>query len=149
MLECPEDGELPEAMEADRVSTRKAAQAPNIKTISQCSPVVVSQSIDIMEHANDRRGYGGLVVAKEATEDEIGDPLTVPQLCRRLLYFPPQNISQVPDSQGGKPLTLNSTIIIDAQISRASKPSTGSLGGTLPPKRMPRMALQSTGSTPI
>ena len=88
------------------------------------------------------------VVAKEATEDEIGDPLTVSQLCRRLLYLLPQNISQVPNPQGGKLLTLNSMIIIDAQNLQASKPSMGSLGGTLPPKRMPRMALQSTGSTP-
>ena len=59
MLECPENGELPEAMEADRLSTREAAQAPNIKTISQCSLVIVPQSIDVTEHANDRCGSVG------------------------------------------------------------------------------------------
>ena len=93
----------------------ETAQAPNIKTVCQCSPIIVSQSIDISEHADDRCGYGRLVVAKEATEDEIGDPLTVSQLCKRLLYLPPQNISQISDPQRRKPLTLNGGRIIDAQ----------------------------------
>jgi hypothetical protein len=65
MLECPEDSELPKAEKADRLSTGEAAQAPNIKSVCQCSPVIVSQSVDVSEYADDRCGYGRLVVAKQ------------------------------------------------------------------------------------
>jgi hypothetical protein len=89
MLKCPKDSELPEAEKIDRLSTGEAAQAPDVKPVCQCSPVIISQSVDVSEHADDRCGYGRLVVAEEAVEDEIGDPLTISQLCRSLLYLLP------------------------------------------------------------
>jgi hypothetical protein len=100
-------GELPEAEEADRLSTGEAAQAPDVKPVCQRSPVIISQSVDVPEHADDRCGYGRLVVAEEATEDEVGNPLTIPQLRRGLLYLPPQEVPQITDLQGRKLLTHN------------------------------------------
>ena len=115
MLECPEDNELPETVKADRLSTGEATQAPDVKPVGQCSSVIISQGVNVLEHADDRCGYGRPVVAKEEPEDEIGDPLTISQLCRRLLYLPPQSISQISDPQRRKLLTLNGSRIIDAQ----------------------------------
>jgi hypothetical protein len=78
MLKCPEDSELPEAEKTDRLSTGEATQAPDVKPVCQCSPIVISQSVDVSEHADDRCGNGRLVVAEEAAEDEVGNPLTIP-----------------------------------------------------------------------
>ena len=113
MLKCPEDSELPEAEKVDRLSTREAAQAPDIKPC-QCSPIIISQSVDVPEHADDRCGNGKLVVPKEATEDEVGNPLMIPQLRRGLLYLPPQEVPQITDVQGRKLLTHNGGRVINA-----------------------------------
>jgi hypothetical protein len=51
MLERPENGELPEAEKADRLSTGEAAQTPDVKPICQCSPIIIPQSVDIPKHA--------------------------------------------------------------------------------------------------
>ncbi len=115
MLECPEDSELPEAEKADRLSTGEAAQAPDVKPVCQCSPVVISQSVDVPEHADDRCGNGRLVIPKAATEDEVGSPLTIPQLRRGLLYLPPQQVPQITDLQGRKLLTHDSGRVTNAQ----------------------------------
>ena len=77
MLKGTENGKLPEAEKADRLPTRKAAQAPDVKSICQCSPVVLPQGIDVSEHADDGRGNGRLVVPEEAAEDEICCPLVI------------------------------------------------------------------------
>jgi hypothetical protein len=77
MLKGPEDGKLPEAEKADRLPTRIATQAPDVKTICQCSPVVLPQSDDVSEHADNGRGNGRLVVPKEAAEDEVCCPLVI------------------------------------------------------------------------
>ena len=75
MLECPEDGELPEAEEADRLPAREAMQTPDVKPICQSPPVILPQSVDIPEHANNGFRDGGPVIAQETAEDEICHPL--------------------------------------------------------------------------
>jgi hypothetical protein len=56
MLKGPENGKLPEAEKADRLPTRKAKQAPDVKSICQRSLVILPQSVDISKHADDGRG---------------------------------------------------------------------------------------------
>ncbi len=114
MLERPKYGELPEAEEADRLSAGEVAQTPDVKPVCQRPPIIISQSVDIPEHADDRCGYGRLVVAEEAAEDEVGNPLTIPQLRRELLYLPPQEVPQITDLQGRKILTHNGGRVINA-----------------------------------
>ena len=77
MLKGLEDGKLPEAEKADRLPTRIAAQAPDVKSICQGSQVVLPQSVDISKHADDGCGNGRLVVPEEAAEDEICCPLVI------------------------------------------------------------------------
>ena len=77
VLKGPENGKLPEAEKADRLPTRKATQALDVKSIRQCSPVILPQGIGISKHADDGRGNGRLVVPKEATEDEVCCPLAI------------------------------------------------------------------------
>jgi hypothetical protein len=77
MLERPEDGKLPEAEEADRLSMGEATQTPDVKPICQHSPIIIPQSVDIPEHDDDGCGYNGLVIAKEAAEDEVSNPLMI------------------------------------------------------------------------
>ena len=115
MLECPEDGELPEVEETVRLPTREAAQTPDVKPISQCSPIIIPQSVDIPEHADDGCGYSGLVIAKKATEDEVSSPLTISQLSRRLVHLPSQKVPQIPDLRTRYGLTRgNPTLKADA-----------------------------------
>ena len=77
MLKCPEESELPEAEETDSLSTGEAAQAPDVKPVCQCPPIIIPQSVDVSKHADDRCGNGRLVVPKEATEDEVCCPLAI------------------------------------------------------------------------
>ena len=121
MLEYPEDSELLEAEEADRLSTGEVAQTPDVKPICQRSPVIIPQRVDIPEHADDGCGYSGLVIAKKAAEDEVSSPLTVSQLSRRLVHLPPQEVPQITDLQGRKLLTLNGVRVITAQNIRSLK----------------------------
>ena len=115
MLKCPEDSELPEAEEADRLSTGEAAQTPDVEPICQRSPIIIPQSVDIPKHADDGCEYGGLVVAMKAAEDEVGNPLTIPQLRRKLVNLPPQEVPQIPELQGRKLLTHNGGRVINAK----------------------------------
>ena len=77
VLKGPKNGKLPEAKKADRLPTRKATQAPDVKSICQCSPVVLPQDVNVSKHADDGRGNGRFVVPKEAVEDEICCPLAI------------------------------------------------------------------------
>jgi hypothetical protein len=114
MLECPKECELPEAEETGGLSTGEAAQAPDVKSIRQCSPVIIPQIINISEHADNECGNGRLVIPKEAAENELGSPLAISQLRRRLLHIPHQEIPQITDLQVEKLLTHNGGRIIDA-----------------------------------
>ena len=143
MLKCPEDSELPEAEKAGRLSTGEAAQAPNVKPVCQCSPIIISQSVDVPEHTDDGCGNGRLVVPKEAAEDEVGSPLTISQLRRRLLYLPPQEVSQVPDPQRRKPSVIYGARIINAQDVQSLRTRYGLARGNPTPKT------NAQNSTPI
>ena len=113
MLKRSEDGELPEAEEADRLPAREAMQTPDVKPICQRSLIVLPQGIDIPEHANEECGYSGLVIAKKAAEDKVSSPLMVSQLSRRLIHLPPQEIPQIPELQGRKLSAIYGIRIID------------------------------------
>jgi hypothetical protein len=115
MLKCPEESELLEAEETGDLSTGEATQAPDVKPIRQCSPIIIPQSINISEHADNGCGNGRLVIPKEAAEDEVGSPLAISQLRRRLLYLPHQEIPQITDLQIEKLLTHNDGWISNAQ----------------------------------
>ena len=134
MLECPEDGELPEAEEADRLSMGEAAQTPDVKPICQCSPIIIPQSVDIPEHADDGCGYSGLFIAKEAAKDEVSNPLTISQLRRRLVHLPPQEVPQILDLQGRKPSAIYGVKVIDTQDVQSLRTRYGLTRGNPTPK---------------
>jgi hypothetical protein len=115
VLECPEENELPEVEEANRLPAREVAQTPDEEAMGQSSPIILPQGVDIPKHADDGCGYSGLFVAKKIAEDEVCSPLTISQLGRRLILLPPQKVPQIPKPQGRTPGTLNSVRIINAQ----------------------------------
>ena len=115
MLERPKDGELPKAEEIDRLLAGETVQAPDVKPICQRSPIILPQSVDILEHADNGCGNSGLVVAEKVAEDEVCSPLMISQLSRGLVLLPPQEVPQIPNPQGKKSLTLNGIRVIDAQ----------------------------------
>jgi hypothetical protein len=83
-----------------------------VKAIRQGPLVILSQGVDISEHADNGCGDSGLIIAQEATEDKVCRPLAISQLGGRLLLLPFQKIPQVPEPQDNTPSTLNSCRII-------------------------------------
>jgi hypothetical protein len=149
MLERPENGELPEAEKVDRLPTREATQTPDVKSICQSSPIVFPQGVDIPEHADNGCGYSRLVIAKKTAKDEICYPLMISELVGGSSLSLLKRSPKYRILKEGLILPLIASGTSMLRISKALVPDTGSLGGALPPKRMPRMALQFTGSTPI
>ena len=103
--------------------------------------------IQVSEHPEDRERDGSLILPKEAEGDEIQHQATKANISIRLLKL--SLIFQSNHLQG-RFLSFDKSLgIINTQITITSSWEMYSRGGILPPKRMPRMALKSSGSTPI
>ena len=62
MLKGPVESELPEAEEAGSLSTGEAAQAPDVKPVCQRPPILIPQSVNVSEHADNGCGNERLVI---------------------------------------------------------------------------------------